>query len=171
MIDLSDMPREFEIDRGIYLSNKQGQAKALDTLLRQCKTKFYFSLEDDWEFYRGDFIEQSLDIMTADKSVHHVWVRDPNDHRHPLKDITTINGVRVREVTKNYIKTWGGFSHNPGLKRLSDYKRMFPNGFQEFKDELACNNHAMKFDYKAVSLVEHACKHIGWGKHTPNFVP
>jgi hypothetical protein len=154
----------------ILLSTKEGQAKALDTMLSHVKTEFYFSLEDDWEFFwNRNFISDSIKIMTSDPSVNHVWIREPKDHRHPLKSVTEINGVKVQEVTKNYRGSWGGFSHNPGLKRLSDYKRIFPNGFAEYGDEIICNNRANEFNYKSVSLVESACRHIGWGRHTPNF--
>lgn len=153
-------------------SKKIGQAKALDYLLRECETEYYFSTEDDWEYLGNpNFIEDSLKVMTAEPSVNHVWIRDPLDHKHPLLKMEKINGVYVREVSKNYIHTWGGFSHNPGLKRKSDWLKMFPNGFAEFKDELACNNHVVKnHNYKAVSLNNWAVRHIGWGRHTPGFV-
>lgn len=153
----------------LLVSSKEGQAKALDRLFDASKTDFVFTTEDDWK-YSGNpnFISDSLQIM-MNTLIHHVWVRDKFDHNHPLKSPQTINGVSCQEVMKGYQTHWGGFSHNPGLKRVSDYKRMFPNGFSEFGDEIKCSENANKFNYKAVSLVYSACVHIGWNRHTPEF--
>lgn len=152
-------------------SNRIGLSKSLDYLLSQVETEYYFHCEDDWLFEGNpNFIEDSIQIMERYKSVHHVWVRDSEDHTHPLGNFIKLNGITCREVQPGYMKHWSGFSFNPGLKRKSDYERMFPNGYAEFGDEILCSQQANKFDYKAVSLAYSACKHIGYGRHTSNFI-
>lgn len=154
----------------VYLTNKQGQARALDHLMRMVQTEYVFTCEDDWLFDGNkNLIADSLAIMEADIKVNHVWCRDKFDHSHPLKSPVKIAGVPCQEVMKGYQEHWGGFSHNPGLKRMSDYYKMFPKGYAQFADEMDCSKHANKFNYKAVSLVASACKHIGWNRHTPGF--
>ena len=69
---------------------------------------------------------------------------------------------------------WCGFSGNPGLRRKSDYMKMFPNGLAEFivpnkpivLTEHNCNLNAGKQGYRAAILMNDACHHIGYGKST-----
>ncbi len=166
---LYDLVKSFGVEFRLFVHKREGQARGLDRLFAASKTEYVFTTEDDWE-YSGNpnFISDSLHVM-MNTLIHHVWVRDKFDHSHPLKSSTLINGIACQEVMKGYQTHWGGFSHNPGLKRVSDYKRIFPNGFAEFGDEMRCSEQANKFNYKAVSLVDSACKHIGWNRHTPGF--
>ena len=77
-----------------------------------------------------------------------------------------INGVNYRYVDPNFRNCWCGYSWNPGIRRKSDYLKMFPNGISEHYDELACSIHVKKFNYKVVLLQPTVCYHIGYGRST-----
>lgn len=150
--------------------NRLGLSKSLDRLTRCVSTEYYFHTENDW-LYDGNpnFIQDSLAILKNNPDINQVWIRDDKDHSHPLGKPYELNSVMVRDVLKGYQGHWGGFSFNPCVRRLSDYKKYFPNGYAEFGDEALCSKHVERIGYKAVSLVNSACKHIGYGRHTDNF--
>lgn len=150
--------------------DKIGYSKSLDKLLSEVKTEYVFTCEDDWLFNGdADFIENSLKILKTRPDIHQVWIRDEHDHEHPLGEVETIAGIQVKPVQKGYLKHWGGFSLNPGLRRISDLKRFFPNGLAEYGDEIECSKRVEKLGYKAVSMVNSSIVHIGWNRHTENF--
>lgn len=93
----------------------QGQIKSIDSMYKMVETKYIFHMEDDWEFYRSGFIEYSMAKLEADQKVINVWLRekdDTNGHPH-FKGLMALNH-----------NGWGGFTFNPTLKRLKDYKRI-----------------------------------------------
>lgn len=154
-----------------HFSGKRiGYAASLDKLLSMVTTEYVFSTEDDWLYYRNPgFIEKSMQILESNPDIHQVWIRDDTDHHHPLNGAEVINGVQVRSVKHGYHKHWNGWSWNPGLRRMSDIKRFFPNGLIEHRDEIDQARHVQQYDYKAVSLVESTIKHLGWNRRSINF--
>lgn len=137
---------------------KIGLSASIDRAYNACTDEYIFHCEDDWEFHRPGFIEESI-LQLEDKSINQVWVRGQDDTPHKALPNGTIP----------IWNEWNGFSWNPGLRRLSDYRRMFPNGYAEFKDEFLCAQHSRQFEYKVVSLPG-ACIHIGYGAHTQNWI-
>jgi len=151
----------------LFHPQREGLSAALDNLIKHVETPYVFNIEDDWEFFGNpNFLQESIYIL-EDRlfNIHQVWVRDKKDHKHPLNEFHPCFDI----VTKGYQGHWGGFSFNPSLRRLSDIKIIFPNGFKEFGDEALCSKHAETFNYKAVSLTNPAIRHIGYGRHTENF--
>lgn len=155
----------------IMPEQKVGYSQALDNCLKFVKTEYVFTSEDDWSYYRNpQAINQSIKILDNHPEINQVWIRDPKDHNHPLSKTTYIlSGVQVRAVSRGYLGAWNGFSLNPGLRRMSDLKHFFPNGLAEYGDEIDCARRTAQFDYKAVSLLDHAIRHSGWDRHTKNF--
>lgn len=152
----------------LYHPGREGLSAAWDNLLRNVDTPYIFNLEDDWEFFGNDqFMQQSVDILNESIGIHQVWCRDPTDHNHPLAPPEP--GKTYQIVQKGYQGHWGGFSFNPALRRTVDLHRMFPNGLREYGDEAACSKRAESFGYMAASLVNPACRHIGYGHHTKGF--
>lgn len=150
----------------LYHPQREGLSRALDNLLLHVDTEYVFNIEDDWEFYGNPrFLFESVEILETCESINQVWIRDPKDHRHPLS-----RAENWYEVEKDYRGHWGGFSFNPSLRRTAEVRAMFPNGFREFGEESACSRHAEACGYRAVSLLNPAIRHIGWGRHTENFM-
>lgn len=139
---------------------KVGQRKRLDQMFKMVDTDYIFHCEDDWEFDSSGFIESSLAIMALQPDVNQVWVRHQDDTPHKCLDDMTMD--------PNFMGIWNGYSWNPGLRRKWDYDRMFPDGVSAFEDEAACAIYTRKFNYKAVSLRNTACRHIGYGRHITN---
>lgn len=154
-----------------------GQVVAIDTLYQNVKTEYVFHCEDDWQFIRPGFIQDSMKILEADegRKIVTVWLRGLNYGRimHPLEQgEKIIGGVACKYLQLNYAKTWHGFTWNPGLRRMSDYNLAAPfSKIAEFNPEIAHTAEAKvgqfyhSFGYRAVTLFETYVKHIGDGRH------
>ena len=105
-----------------------GQIRSIDLLYSRIKSEYFFHCEDDWEFYRSNFIEDSLAIMEQDSSIFTVFLRAHNDtNGHPIGEFVKFkNNPKARLIMRNYNQIWHGFTFNPGLRRLKDYKRLSP---------------------------------------------
>ncbi len=105
-----------------------GQMRLIDKAYAQVTTPYIFHLEDDWEFYRSGFMERSRALL----EVHHlrllVWLRAWNDtNGMPISQWVQDRSWGV--MATNFAGCWHGFTLNPGLRRLCDYKllRSFAN--------------------------------------------
>lgn len=146
-----------------------GQRRSIDKLIENSSNEFIFHLEEDWLFdcKANNYIENSIKILKKYPDINQVHIRHHNDDPHPcIGNVRYIDSIGYRFLDNNWRGTWTGFGFNPGLRRRSDIKRIFPNGFVEFNDEMQASIHTKKFNYKAVRLEQTACKHIGWGYTT-----
>ncbi len=154
-----------------------GPFKSIDNMYNLVTTEYIFHSEDDWQYHSNpNFIKESMNILKERDDIHQVWIRSTkefNDWIEPAVCKTKQN-TSYKVVKNPHLGGWCGFSFNPGLRRLSDYKKMFPNGYTEFfeKDkfwglsELNCNYVAAKQGYRAAILMNPACIHIGHGRTT-----
>lgn len=81
-------------------------------------------MEEDWQFYRGGFIEASLPILETRKEIMSVWIRserDTNGHKHDGVYMS-IKGIDFALPQLSHADVWHGFTFNPSLRRLSDWK-------------------------------------------------
>lgn len=150
--------------------NRVGQIKAIDALYSFVKTPYIFHLEDDWEFYAPGFIERSLQVLENDPQCITVWLRHPGDtNGHPVKPYP--NDFSLMKLSTNY--KWKGFTFNPGLRRLKDYKKIAP-----FSDRVKWDPKTPWIAEKKIGdiyyeLGHYACifkgsgyvRHIGHGRH------
>jgi hypothetical protein len=153
---------------------KLGQIKSIDLAYSEVKTPYLFHCEDDWEFYRSGFIEKSLAVLEYPKILT-VWLREHNDtNTHSIEsDLFAIREMDGRITNFQYMAThalgggWHGFTWNPGLRRLSDYKLVAP--FADFiqpRDFNALTEQRIgiryfELDFRAAILPEGYCKHTG----------
>lgn len=141
-----------------------GQIKSIDKLYEKVETEFIFHCEDDWEFIKPGFIEKSIKVLESNKDILQVWIREISDHQHPLLDQEyNVDDIKYKELLPMWHDIYSGFTFNPSLRRLSDYKRLgsfYPHG-GETKIGIQYN----KLGYKFVSLLEGYCRHIGWTRH------
>jgi len=151
-----------------------GQAASIDLLYSEVKTKYIFHCEEDWLFSgNSEFLKQSFEILEYYNNIHQVWIRKGMEafveHNVEFEHASLNNGFNFSLIRENHLKDWNGFSWNPGLRRLSDYKTMFPNGFSEFAKiyksgaalEKECMENTKKFNYRAAILKDCVCEHIG----------
>jgi len=158
-----------------------GQVRSIDKMYKTVTSDYIFHSEDDYLFYgNANFIQDSIDILEEDKSVHQIWIRHADNYRVSHGDINnylesetlkTSTNVYYKKIISPHCSYWCGFSFNAGLRRTEDYNKMFPNGYSEFQrpdearwiDEFRCNEHAMKYGYRAAYLLNSACATIGHG--------
>lgn len=147
---------------------KQGQIKSIDSMYQQVTTPYIFHCEDDWQFYRKGFIEESLSILTKHNEVLTVWLRSKNDtNGHPFQWSAKHNANKV----KTDFRGWHGFTFNPTLKRLSDYQRI--GSYSELttfdsanpaKSEKGIGQVYRDLGYIALLSKQGYTKHLGWNR-------
>jgi hypothetical protein len=155
IIDDGDMPRPDWLPRHntVWINNgvQRGQIFSIDKAYEQVTQPYIFHLEDDWQFVESGFLEKSFEILEQDPSVISVMVR--ND-QHPI----------------DYAKGWGHFSFNPGLRRLSDYRRLGSYGRHtgygpnDLDAELRLSKLHRDLGFRLESSPKH-CFHIGDTQH------
>jgi hypothetical protein len=105
-----------------WLNNesRQGQVSSIDRAYSHVTTHYIFHLEDDWHFHECGFMRESMEILHRYPEIIQVSLRgDTGWHQliesphYPFKIALPYWG-----------NDWGGLSWNPGLRRLSDYKRI-----------------------------------------------
>ena len=139
------------------------------------KTEYIFHCEDDWEFFTNGFIEKSLEILQNDKKIFTVWLREYCTEKRYVKR----NGHRICTdlINNSYYKLqcfkerdniWNGFTFNPGLRRLSDYKIVGPYSEIMFEHSGGCEEALSRkyFElgfYCVITNNHHGfVQHIGW---------
>lgn len=159
---------------------KVGQIKALDCLLSKVTTEYYFGLEDDWTTLSSGFMAQSLDILQSQPNISEVWLRLRNERNgHPVQPSVyrAKSGTKYQLVKTDYRGQWHGTSFGPTLRRLSNYKNLFPNGYagvttfnikEPWKSEIEVGQVYKKAGFKAATLMQGFVKHLGNGRHISN---
>lgn len=174
--------KKYNNDYKLILNKKNiGQIKSIDLAYSYIRTPYIFHCEDDWEFYRSGFIENSLKILNNNNKILQVWLRERNDtNGHTIEsDTFTFQDLQFYYMSRLYNKVWSGFAFNPGLRRLSDYNLIkpyntikFPNNLNfkipdyppDLYKERCISLTYDKLGYRAVIFEEGYVKHIGWGK-------
>lgn len=138
-----------------------GQIKSIDTMYSKVETEYIFHCEDDWIFTEQGFIEKSLKILENDKNIFLIWLRAQNDtNGHPIIPYNHEYDIAAYD----YLSVWHGFSFNPGLRRLSDYKLL--GNYQSIGHEPQISQKYRSLGFKAAILKNKHIEHIGWGRHT-----
>jgi hypothetical protein len=118
-----------------------------------------------------------MDILENDPMIMQVWIRAQSDRNgHPVVGVPrmTPNRTRYQMMSSDYRGQWSGFSLNPGLRRLSDYKTLFPNGYagvttfnikEPWTSEMQVGQVYKKAGFKAATLMNGYVKHLGNGRH------
>jgi hypothetical protein len=162
----------------IINGNNLGQIKSIDLAYSKVTTDYIFHCEDDWEFYKSRFIEDSFDILLHDDSVINVWLRSYDDtNHHPIEHIRhDYNTGHYYYMSLDYKKFWHGFSFNPGLRRTSDVMKLYP--FSELTPVIEKNGkliigeidlsvYYFNLGYRGAitSNYNGYVRHIGWDEH------
>lgn len=161
--------REYGKDFKVICNSENiGQKKSLDILFSNAKNEYIFHLEDDWYFdNKSPYILNSIKILENNPDIHQVWLRHEHDNPHKtIGENEILEDFSYRYVDPNFRGCWCGYSWNPGLRRKSDYLKMFPSGITKHVDELDCSLYVKNFNYKVVLLNPTVCYHIGYGRST-----
>jgi hypothetical protein len=156
-----------------------GQIKLIDQAYAKVTTPLIFHLEDDWEFYRSGFMEKSRHFLDLDPKILLVQLRAWNDTGgHPVSHAAPGRDFGV--MATGYCDCWHGFTFNPGLRRLSDYKLLGGSYEKQprtmyvvakmataaLPSEVEASAFYHRLGYQAVILDEGGyVRHIGEGRH------
>ena len=163
------------LDHTKILINKVnlGQIKSIDLAYSHVKTDYIFHCEDDWFFYRKGFIEDSLQILEADQSVLTVWLRDiekdviKHYQYHSVSNKNNINSIEFYTL-ESTSSQWRGFTFNPTLKRMEDYKKV-STYMRPYMKAIEVESFLSQFyelmGMRTAILGCSAVKHIGWDEH------
>lgn len=147
---------------------KLGQMRSIDAAYAKIKTLWVFHCEDDWDFYRPGFIEESQALLEADPQALQVWLRSFN---HDLQVHSPYVFLNERQVVQgipfyqlgSHKADWQGFSFNPGLRRLVDYQQHAP--YAEHSGEKSLSRVYAAENRYALILENDAVLHTGFGEH------
>ena len=175
------LPAHWKPHSRVFLNNpRRGQLASIDLAYQNVQTEYIFHCEDDWEFYRHNFIEDSMKALESDPDIIQVWLRS---YHHDLRKnclgsdtadncMHFLGDYKVTDNTGFYklgcnTKEWMGFSFNPGLRRLSDYDTVkpFAKHVRSAKGESLTSIAYANLGKYAVILENSAVMHIGWEQH------
>jgi hypothetical protein len=155
----------------IIINNPQlGQIKSIDLAYSHVDTEYILHCEDDWEFFRPDFIQESKAILNSDEKILHIRMRKHNykdSANLKLVDRKVINGCAYYSNAGKY----KGLSWNPGLRRLSDYNLLGSfESLQAKQDtfidvESAASQFYSDRGFEVVFLENYVVEHIGDAHH------
>ncbi len=144
---------------------KLGQIKSIDKMYSHIDTEYIFHCEEDWVFTANGFIEKSMVILDNQPNVLNVWLRDSTDtNGHPIDKIDYYcDDVKFNLMSKGYMDVWNGFTFNPGLRRLSDYKLIA--SYSNIGHEAHISVKYGSLGYRSAILGTKYVEHIGWDRH------
>jgi hypothetical protein len=147
-----------------------GQMRSIEKAYSKVVSDYIFHCEDDWEFYRPGFIEASFKVLDSDAKIVTVWLREQDDtNNHPVEpELFECLGdadLRYQIMMRNFRKTeasqaWCGFTFNPGLRRLADYRLIAPMG--QYPTERAVSEAYYRLGFKAAIFPVGYVRHIGY---------
>jgi GT2 family glycosyltransferase len=157
--------RHFPFIQIIENNITQGQIKSIDILYENVTTEYIFHCEDDWLFTKSGFIEKSMIILNECPDIFQVWIRDRSDHMHPFtSEKFLVKNIEFRELTPMWKDVYSGFTFNPSLRRLRDYK-LLQRPFSTIGVEATIGVVYLQMGFRFVSLLEGFCVHLGRNRH------
>lgn len=148
--ETNELMKFFKVPYLLLEKGQMGQARSIDRMLDKVNTEYVFHLEDDWEFYRPDFIDDSFSVI--DDETSQVWVRS-------WEDGVVAKVGEEREMCGLKYNYMEKFSFNPHLRKMSDLR--FTG-----KNETILGEEMVKSGKKTKWLQKGYCKHLGWVKTT-----
>jgi hypothetical protein len=147
-----------------------GQIAAIDRAYKTVTTPYIFHCEDDWLFYRSGFVEESLILLKHKPSITAVICRRSGQNRPtdlifencPLESVAN---VFYRKPDPWLSPTWLGYSFNPGLRRLSDYRSL--GSFARLGNEREASIYVKLFGRTIAVLAKPACETTGLNRRLP----
>jgi hypothetical protein len=152
-----------------WLSNtrRSGQIYSIDRLYSEIKTDYIFHCEDDWQFCEQGFVQPSKEILQKHPEVIMVSLRGDTGW-HPL---VSDSRFPFKIAEPNWRGGWGGIAFNPGMRRMSDYKRIGSSygrhvayGSHGLGHEMELSKMHLSLGYVIADLGYPYLTHIGGGR-------
>lgn len=146
----------------------RGQMQSIDLAYAGVETPYIFHCEDDWSFFRGGFVEESLLLLENIATISTVKCRRTGQNAlHDMvtstAPVTRLRDVEFRQPLLDVHAIWGGYSFNPGLRRLADYRRL--GSFAACGHETDVSRWFKQHGMGIASLERPACETTGLQRH------
>jgi glycosyltransferase involved in cell wall biosynthesis len=156
----------------ILTEGHKGLVESIDKAYSLIDTPYVFHSEDDYEFYRPDFIQRLLAVLENDKSIMQIWIRAMNDvtGQPILPELCYVDDVSYYIMGEH--QEWYGFCFQCGLRSMDAYKKVSPytqhSPVTDFLSQRECKIGIAyhKLGYKAAILPEGYAIHTGFGRST-----
>ncbi|MFC4991176.1 glycosyltransferase [Rubritalea tangerina] len=137
-----------------------GQLASIDKAYAENSSEYVFHCEDDWEFSRKGFIEDSLEVLKQDREAFCVWIRERSEFPDALFSGERYYDSEGKDVGEFVVKEICSF--NPSLRRASDFGKYLP--LVQFVDEIEAGVSQVLEDagMHSILLDASATQHIGW---------
>jgi hypothetical protein len=158
--------KELGIDATVIVNGKQlGQILSIDRAYAEVDTPYVFHSEDDWEFYRSGFIQESLAILEAHPKLSMVGLRARDDQNPLVRNMPKLShdGIDYFVLDPKLHPEYFSYCFNPGLRRMSDYRTVGP--FAKHGPEADVSYAFKQHGYAIANLEADAVRHIGDGRH------
>lgn len=165
---LAPIEAEFGLRFTLLLNRPQlGQMKAIDRAYEAVETPLIFHCEDDWEFFRSGFIDESRAILAAMPDVSMVGLR-PRQELNPLvRDLPAErlgpDGPVFFPLDPTLHPEYFSYSFNPGLRRTAEALALMP--FAAIGREEDVSYAFKKRGFRIANLEDPAVRHLGDGRH------
>jgi GT2 family glycosyltransferase len=157
----------------LILNDKNiGLVESIDKAYAEVRSDYVFHSEDDYLFYKPDFIQKSIDVLEANDKIMQVWIRATDDTmgQPVIRELKYANGTPFFYMGE--LNNWYGFCFHCGLRKMDVYGQVKPFAqwsektdflsLRECKIGIAYHN----LGYKAAILPEGYAKHIGQFRST-----
>ncbi|MGF1561135.1 MAG: glycosyltransferase family 2 protein [Geminicoccaceae bacterium] len=147
----------------IVNQTRLGQMASIDRAYATIDTPYIFHCEDDWRFFRGDFIEQSRVLLDGDPSISTVLCRragqNPYHDQIYASEPRSLAGISYYKAPVWGVRDWLGYSFNPGLRRRADITRL--GSFAALGHELEASLYFKHQGMSVACLADPACETTG----------
>lgn len=156
--------------RLILHEKNKGAYESIDEAYSFVKSPYVLHVEDDWEFYEGDFIRKALIVLESNPMI--MQVNLSNEQNMPIEpEVFKAKEVEYRIVGTDSNGWWHGFTCNPSVRSMAAYNMTKPwikwaVGNDLSIKECMVGQRYFELGYKAVVLNEYFCKHTGVGRGT-----
>ena len=144
------------------ISNGQriGQLASIDKAYAANTSDYVFHCEDDWEFCRSGFIEDSLEVLKSDAKIFCVWLRARSEFPNALFSGDAYLSANGEAVGERVVKEICSF--NPSLRRAEDFPKYLPLVQYVDEIEIGISRTLEAAGMYSVLLHQTATSHIGW---------
>jgi GT2 family glycosyltransferase len=114
-------------DYTLILNEKNiGLVESIDRAYSMVTSDFIFHSEDDYEYYRPDFIHRSIEVLNSNDKLMQVWIRamDDTTGQPILPYLKMANGVPFYHMGEH--QNWYGFCFQCGLRKVDAYNKVKP---------------------------------------------
>ena len=144
----------------LFNGKRLGQLASIEKAYSQCKSEYIFHCEDDWEFHRPGFIEESIELLEKDRQTFSVWLRDIQEYSSSLFSAENTSSSTKNRSNRKIIHEICSF--NPSLRRFSDLHKYFPLIQYSGDFEKRISEVLEKKGMYSVLAKRSAVTHMGW---------